>query len=136
MPNSCVAFGNINGVYVQTWSGHIDSPICNVRDQSDIRHFVKVVNIRAYPIAVHCKGTIPNNSRLIEFSCGNYSDKKSTWEASIKRLGDGKDYTFNPCTLNPTSEINGTETIITEVTISDFKSNKDDSRSLEIKVDV
>jgi hypothetical protein len=122
------------GVLVETWSGDSIGPTCNVRGKSDVRHYVRVLNLRLYPADVKCNGAITSNPRLIEFSCSNSSGTPDTWEASIRGLGDGMAHAFSPCTLIPTSAANGTEIVNTEVVIDWPVPGKKKTLSLTIEV--
>lgn len=106
-----------------------------MRGESDVRHFVRVLNLRLYPADVKCRGSITSDPRIIEFSCSNSSGTPSAWEASIKGLSDGMAHTFSPCALVPTSEANGIEIINTDVTIKWPISTKKKTLSLKIEVE-
>ncbi len=135
MSKSCEAAIAQTGVLVETWSGRVDEPpICSLSGQSDIRHFVRVLNLRLHPADVKCVGAITSEHRLIEFSCDNSSGPEATWQESLKGLGDGTYHTFGPCTLQPVSEADGTETINAEITISWPISNKKRTIPLSIEV--
>ena len=134
MAKPCLAKVGERGVFVQTWSGDINKTECDLGGPWDVRHFVKVENLRLYPAKVKCKGSIPTNPRLIDFVSSNASDTSTTWSASIDPLGDKSHHTFSPCVLRPISKSSGTEIINTKVTIDWYRPGKREIISLSIRV--
>jgi hypothetical protein len=123
------------GIFALTWSGEPNRQICNLRGNSDVRHFVRVLNLKLYPVDVTCKGSIISGNRLIEFSSNNLSHNPTEWEESVKGLGSGMEHVFSPCVLIPTNAGNGTEIVSTEVKITWPASNKNNPLLLKIQVD-
>jgi len=136
MAKPCEAEGRQRGVVVQTWSGTRNNKvICDLRNHFDVRHCVRVENLRLYPAKVECKGDITTDANILEFYSSNFKSYTATsWQASIKALGMGLPYTFSPCVLRPVGAANGTEIIVTEVVIEWYQPGKKQSVSLNIAV--
>ena len=134
MAKPCVAKDSQRGMYVQSWSGYSNKVICDVKNHSDVRHYVKIENLRLYPAKVKCKGIINTGAKVIEFSSTNPADTTTVWQAVINPLGSGLPFTFSPCILRPVSGASGTDIIVTEVVIEWYQPGKRQSVSLSIAV--
>lgn len=78
----CIARKTLRGLYIETLTGDGLRAICTIGNRLDIRHIVKVGNLRLYPLRVECKGSILGNPASVKFSSPVAIDTESEWKSS------------------------------------------------------
>lgn len=58
--------------------------INNIANNNDIKHFIRIANLRLYPLVINCDGCIPQNGNVHFFSNSNPNAIKTenNWEQS------------------------------------------------------
>lgn len=136
MNKQCLASAFVDGFLIETWSGEEKGEICTIRGQPPVRHIVRVSNLNLHHPAkrTKCAGFIRADEPVIRFSSDEPGDTDRHWAASNSGPLAEATIIFKPCVMEAIDGAAGTETIDTEVALSQFRPRK--NRAVALKIDV
>lgn len=132
MAGQCRAKVNGSYVHVETFCGILpNNDICIVGDRPDLRHIVRMRNLRVYPADVVCVGKIRKNPNKLVFTSSVPTDTPVRWEAT-DWLDDKGQSEFSHVMILSVPGCVGDENVSVEVTLSWPTPGQQEQQSLVI----
>jgi hypothetical protein len=138
MPKPCEKADSQRGVFVETLSsdGQNAPSICVLSTRSDVRHFVRVRNLMAYPANIVCRGHISSDQRIIRFSSADSRDTTYSWTREKRNLAYSRSpYVFSN-TPNILADVSNGSSEVVDLVVEVYWPQRDESRTMSLPITI